>query len=274
MPQVPDSNEGWISADQFILPRQELEASQIDGFLRHLFGDIARRPEQIKLREAAAVARYIKLLCSQGVLSLGQKTGDASATEQSKTRWAANQIAEIIWSVLLQSGEFATASKPEALNFLRKHRRTYLANPHFDSALAYVERFELPANARRPEEAPTFKSRSRTARIYPPNSRLKDDLSERIYVADRALIRAGLKTKRRPVIANILQSAGVERRGSGEAIWTAEDVSDRVKEYVRAQQKHYSNLNVQWSGEGLVDQRISFFKFVQARKESQSETPA
>jgi hypothetical protein len=271
MPQVPDPNAGWLPADQFILPRQELQASQIEEFLRHLFGDIARRPAQLRLREAAAVVRYLKLLCSQGVLTPAKEAADASGSEHSKDRWDANRIAEIIWNVLLQSGEFVTATKSEALDFLGKYRQTYLANPHFDRALAYVERFELPAGSRNPQEAPTFKSRSRTARIYPPNSRLKDDLSERIYVADRALIRAGLKTKRRPVIADALQAAGIGRRASGETIWTAEDVSDRVKEYVRAQQKWFAKLKVSWNGEGVVDQRISFFKFVQAKKRGDVE---
>lgn len=182
--------------------------------------------------------------------------------EHSKARRCANQIAEIIWNVLLQSGEFPTATKSEVLDFLRKHRQTYLANPYFDQALAYVEAFDLPADGVPMIEPPTFRSRSRTVRIYPSNARLKSDLSERIYIADQALKRAGLKTKRRSVIVGALEDAAVEHR-SGDTMWTPENVNERVKEYQRSQRLLWSKRKIKWSGEHLVDDRIHSFKLSQ-----------
>lgn len=260
--------------DQFILPRQALEPSEVDEFLSHLFGDIARRPEPLRLRETAAVVRFIKQLTLHGVPTTVAIDGpDAVARfdrrsispEHLTARSCAGQIAEIIWDLLVQHGDFPIATKPEVLRFLDRHRRTYLANPLIDQAIAYVQGFELPANAA-PIEPPTLRSRSRTARIYPPNARINSDLSERIYIADQTLKRAGIK-KRRPVIARALEVAGVEHR-SGESIWTAEDINERVKEFQRSQRLRYSSV---WNGEHLVDWKISFFRFVQSNKKASSE---
>jgi hypothetical protein len=278
MPQVPDPNEGWISMDRLMLPRQALEISEIDEFLRYIFGDIARRPDPLRLRETAEVVRFIKRLTSQGVPRAVANEGADVATkyrsmspEQSRARWYADQIAEIIWNTLLQSGEFPTAAKSEALNFLSKHRQTYLANPYFDEALAFVEAFELPAHAPPMNEPPAFRSRSRTVRTYASNARLKSDLSERIYIADEALKRAGLKTKRRPVIGRALEDAAVEHR-SGDTTWTSEEVNERVKEYQRSQRLQWSKRKVKWTGEHLVDDRIHSFRLAQSGRKASSET--
>src|SRR5260370_41538017 len=47
--------------------RYTLAVEDLDPFLLHLFGDIARRPEALHLKQTAAVARYLLWLSWDGV---------------------------------------------------------------------------------------------------------------------------------------------------------------------------------------------------------------
>src|ERR1035441_4488693 len=61
--------KGWISAASLAIPRQHLHESEVEAFLEFLFGDIAERPEELTVREAASVVRYLSLLELRGVPS-------------------------------------------------------------------------------------------------------------------------------------------------------------------------------------------------------------
>jgi hypothetical protein len=281
MPQVPSESGGWIDASKLAIPPQTLDASDVDAFLEYLFSEVAQRPAPLYLRETAAVARYLSSLEALGVpLTVLARRGDAIAahdrwSESEEDRWGrlcVGQMTKIIWGFLLQSGQFKESTRKAALDFMRRHSDTYLANPYLELALAFIETHDVPPNA-----PPLFRPavlRSGHMSVQSENITVADDLSDRIFAAYHALPRAGSKRRSARIAAALTGSrAGSRVRKS----WSWADVNERVKAYARSQRNKFRNNG--YSGRDVktlleqeeawrTDYWISSFKFARQVRES------
>jgi hypothetical protein len=248
MPQVLDTSDPNF-LEQWASLGKPLGNDELEVFLRHVFANLARRPEALRLRAVAAVARRIRWLVDFGVpkevIAAGpEAVANFQGTERSADHKAlvfdARRTAEILWGNLMLYGEIEPCSTEQALAYVRRNGDTHLANPYLNATIEFLERFELPSGARNPFTAPYLQSKSMSAQGGNPNPHLTDDLSERIYGADHALRRTGLK-RWRPLIARVLNEAKAPKRRSRLA-WGAEDVSNRVKEYETAQRHSYRDV--------------------------------
>jgi hypothetical protein len=240
MPQVFDPNKIRGRADE--RRHLTLRTSEVDDFLRFLLFDVARRPADLKIRECIRVARYLDWLIAGGVekarLGTGQSSLGAfprpalSAEERDKKR-CTQQIADLLWRRVRTLNAQDAASNGEALSFLERHAPTHFANPFIERTLELVRDFDVPAADMRPRQQPTLVSASMMA--YGSDPHLLDDLSERLFVADHALKRAGL-SRRRKKIAEVLNKGHIQtrrrlRRDAAEQEWLPEDVHERVKAF-------------------------------------------
>src|ERR1017187_1105668 len=267
MPQVPES-DGWIRSDQLTeVPHGRLKAPEVDAFLDFLFGDVARRPIPLHLRETAGVVRYLRLLACKGV-PRGVANRGANALREYyeskdyqkdvRSRAAAENIAKVLWGDLSQWGQIKPCTKDQALRFVSRHSETYLAShPQLAPALKVLAELEVPPPA--PHEPEPFKPPSRMSRSLnaqgSSNPRLQDDLSERICAAFYALQRANLK-KIRNRLADALDKAGVPRRS--DSTWACDVVNERIKEYRNGQLLAEEHLK-KWQDQ-LVDKWITLFR--------------
>ncbi|MEO5925711.1 MAG: hypothetical protein ABIR70_17975 [Bryobacteraceae bacterium] len=242
MPQPADPlaphDERWAALSR------PLGIEEIDDFLDHVFASVARRPETLKLSEVAGVVRRLRWLLDFGVpknlIVQGQEAVNRfQSTERSKEHldlaFNVRQISDILWGTLLSCGDITTCSTEEALAFVRRNGSTYLANPYLNSAIEFLEQYDLPPDCESPFKPPYLLSASQSSQGSNPNPHLTDDLSERICGADHALRRTGA-AKWRPRIAAALNKAGIQRReGASSTEWLAADVHDREKQYVNSQ---------------------------------------
>src|SRR5260370_19166731 len=147
--------------------RYTLAVEDLDPFLQHRFGDIARRPEALHLKQTAAVARYLLWLSWDGVPNNIKASGSdvvmeywPGETENDKDAGrCAGRVAERVWRDLLRYGEFQPSSKYRALGFLRNHNNMYVGNSDVERALDFVQRFDLPSLVTYPFRPPNLKSR-------------------------------------------------------------------------------------------------------------------
>ena len=110
---MPLSRPGWTHSSQLILPRQRLSPQEVAPFLSWVFGNLARKPQPLKLKEAAGVARYL--------LSLAYEMPGGPE------RFMLEQTARVIWLAMLNAGQIQITEKLEVIRFLRCHAATYLA---------------------------------------------------------------------------------------------------------------------------------------------------
>ncbi len=241
MPQEPKHRDGWIQVNQ-PLPAQRLDTSEVQPFLNWIFGDLAVKRKRFKLRETAAVARYLAELATHGVPTKIVKRGRkaiqeywlAPQEEVTRTsRRAVKKTAEIVWGNLFQLGQFDPATKQLVKRFLRKHSAS-VYHPWIEHALTFLEECELvpssPASRRSPNfvASGSFQERG--------NPYLEDDLSERIAAADSALRQSGIEDRQK-LIADVLTISPLTEhlRPKGDS-WGPVEVRERVKTYHR--QKH------------------------------------
>jgi hypothetical protein len=254
------------------LPPQTLERSEVDAFLQWLFACIAKRPESLLLKECAAVARYLQWLLSDGVPLTVLKRGKdavkdylfANKTEEERAaKWNLQQTTNIVWSTLLQYGEFKPSTRDVALRFLQRHSETYFTHPYLQPAIAFIKTHEVPPGSAYRFRRPNLMSRHLNAQGH-RNPRVRDDLLERIYAAYYALPKAGMRN-RSPKIAAALTAAK-----AGGRSWSWADVGDRVKAFERSQRSRLLKSGVQEKmmraeieriRQQKVDQWISSFKF-------------
>jgi hypothetical protein len=81
---IPPSNsankKGQHRGDQLIPPRPALSREETGSFLEFLFCNIARKLKQLKLKETARVARYLKALAWEAQPSSERDTVEHLAT--------------------------------------------------------------------------------------------------------------------------------------------------------------------------------------------------
>jgi hypothetical protein len=259
MPPSDHTNEkGWIRGDQLILPRQTLSPEENGPFLEFLFGKIARKPKQLKLKETAGVARYLK----------------AAAVEAgaSPERGTIERLAEVIWLTMLDSGQIEIAPKGEAIQFLKTHALTYLASFDVNRISEYLANLPEPARHAEFFQPPKLKGASRSA-WGQGRARLQDDLTERIYVAYHALRRTGTRNTRGR-IATVLNEKGYETgvRSVTQCRWGPAEVNERVRQFgdrivrqhrlTKGDRRHQERLR-----NTLVDTWIHGFHFASPAKQ-------
>ena len=215
----------------------KLGADEVDVFLDYLFRTVARRPARLKLKEAAAVARYLDSLALRVSFP-----GDRLYLE-----W----LAKLIWGAVLQYGEIPRCEQADALSFLNRHADNYLAwcNPGRAS--------QLVSDTAPPEltlkQLPLKSSAMSTGGDRHPQQ--TDDLTERIYAAYHALREAKIRTAG-PRVAAALNRAGIRTRaraGTSRA-WSAYEVGERVKQYER-------QLKVKrWKRKAVVARWVRWFR--------------
>jgi len=281
--ELSDGKSGiqLLSAARFVIPRQHLHESEVEAFLECLFGDIAKRQEELTVRKAASVVRYLRLLELQGVPNEVAHRSSREIGEyylaQSKEERCRGQIAgevavaRIIWGEVGQRARVKHSGKAKALGFLRKYA-TYF--PYYSEAvIEFVEAFELPPGTQDPfSYSPGFRSKTRTGG---GNRRAKNDLSERIYAAYHALRRENIERLRQR-IAGVLERLNFKpssRRSSRQSGWCDENVNDRLKQFERRRQREIKRQTGQESGpgnmrlfeswrDGFVDIWISDFRWI------------
>jgi hypothetical protein len=273
--------KGWISGASLAIPRQHLHESEVEAFLEFLFGDIAERPEELTVREAASVVRYLSLLELRGVPSdVAHRSNKeieeylaAEPKEERRQGRIVGHVAQIIWGEVSQHARIKPSGKAKALRFLRKYASYF--RHYSETVVEFVEAFDLPPKTLDPfSYPPGFRSKTRTGG---GNRRAKNDLSERIYAAYHALRRENTKRSRQR-IAGALQRLNVKpssRRTSRQTGWCDENVNDRLKQFERRRQKEIRKQSGQeitrlfesWR-DGFVDGWIADFRWICQGKET------
>jgi hypothetical protein len=207
----------------------------------------AKRPEPLLLRVCATVARYLRWLSLNGVPLTVLKRGKdslkdylaASRTEEDRTaRRNLGRTADIVWSTLLQFGEFEPSTRGVALRFLRRHSETYFTHPYLEPAIEFIKTHDIPPGTAKPFGRPNLMSRHLNAQGH-GNPRVLDDLPERIYAAYYALPKAGMRNRSRKIAAALTAA-----RAGGRS-WSWADVNDRVKAFERSQRSRLLKVGVQ-----------------------------
>jgi hypothetical protein len=288
MPQVPESGRGDVEQPA----RVTLDTSEIDDFLRFVLFDIARRPKALKIRECIRVARYLDWLVKCGVpkevLRSGPKAVEAhrrraqSAEERDK-QWCAEEIADLLWGRVRRLDAHQAASNQEALSFLEVHADTHFANPFIGRAIDLVQDFDVPAEELRPAAKPNLTSRSRAG--FGTDPHLQDDLSERLFAADHALKRMGLRRTRKMIAAVLnegkIQSSRRLKRDAAEQEWLPEEVHERVKAFEKRIKQRLSrvpagrSLNdlVREARDGMADKWIGEYKWARQVESMSKASP-
>jgi len=196
-----------------------LDTQEVDEFLQRLFGDVARRPQQILLREGAAVARYLKALAAN--LPAGNH------------RNRIDRLADLTWGTVFQVSPIEMAKTHEVVRFLRRHEQTYFARYNIDAATEDVISSPPPVPPQAMFRPPNLLSVGMSVQGE-GTPQLEDDLSERIYAAYWALRLSGIENAR-GMVAVVLNEAGLTTRaGAGRAKhWEGKQVAERMKQFER-----------------------------------------
>lgn len=216
----------------------DLAAGEVNSFLTWQFGDIARRPEALTLRETAAVVSYLRRLRIQGIpkevvhrgldaIKAYYRRPERSAVEM-RARHNAERVERLLWAELLQFGNLPVSSKTTAKTFLRR-RASDLSGPWLGEALKFLEEYDLPPDANEQSGAQRLVGRQISIQ-GDINPYLQDDLSERIAAADYALKRAGIRARRRSIARALNDSMLTPLK---DDTWGADEVRDRVRAYER-----------------------------------------
>jgi hypothetical protein len=214
----PPSSEGWIHSDQLSkLPPQRLEAGEADAFLEYLFSALARRPARLSVREGIRVARYLRAL--DGEMDAGPR------------RQVLKQLEGAIGRLVLEYAPAERGDQRETITFLERHADTYLAPFDVAAALRCIRESAPPVKEVGVTRPPHLVS-SHIAAHGDGTPQLRDDLSERIYAAYKALRRAGVGGARQRV-ADALNRKGlkISARGTRSTVWGPYEVYERVKQY-------------------------------------------
>jgi hypothetical protein len=241
-------DEGWISSDRLQrIPPQPLQPTEVEPYLNYLFGDIARRPRPIHLREGAAVARLLKEF--------------ARGAPPGKMRQQLDRLAEVIWRTMLQNARCSTGDKEAAVAFLQKHASTHLVAFDVEAVVKYVREANLPSPSPSPD-ASQLLARGLAVQTH-PTPQLRDDLSERIYAGYHALRRARIHGARRRIAEALNRhNISTEARGETDRTLGSDEVVDRLKQYEDYWKRHHSGQDSralqQWRN-SLVDRWLFLF---------------
>jgi len=251
-PYVGEPEDSWIRSDQLAkIPHQDLLPAEAGPFLHYLFSAIARRPRPVNLREGASVARYLKILARQ--------------TKPGAVRMRLEHLAEVIWGTVLQFARFPVSSREEALRFLETHGMTYLAGLKIEAELEYIRNAKPPSASG--VTVPPHLLSGRMSAQGQGTSQLADDLTERIWVAYRALRKANVRNARR-VVAAALNEQGLETRARGATsrAWGPEEIGERVKQF-ETREKRRSRSSSEWEKlrEAVVSKWVYLFRSHPAR---------
>jgi hypothetical protein len=171
--------KGWKDSDELPkLPKQELAPEHAQAFLDALFAQSASKPAEIRLREGARVARYLK------ALALSSPPG-----EEHKLLMG---LAEATWRLVFEVAPIQMATREEVLRFLKRYERTYFGQRNVKGAVGLIRNSASPeprVDFFRPPKLVSV--RGAVQGIGGP--RVSDDLSERIYAAYYALRRVRLR---------------------------------------------------------------------------------
>jgi hypothetical protein len=243
MPRSEDQSwQHWIRSEQLPrCPRQELKASEADAFLEYLFCAVARRPKAISLGEGAGVARHLQAL--------------AWEAPPGKIQRFLDYLSQMVWKTVFQVAPIEMAGAEGTLEFLEKHRGTYLGTIDAVFGLEDVLQYIRDAKAVGPWPPPPNLLGPHLSAQGRGNPQLSDDLSERIYAGYHALRRIpihGASTR----IAKVLNGKGlrVRVRRSSISTWSPYEVSARVKQYAQRQRPPAAGReDVKKWRNGLVD---------------------
>ena len=226
MTLIPPStnNEPPAKSTEYPVPQASLPrlgAEDVDTFLEYLFTTVARRPQRLRLRETAGVARYLKALALQ--------------SPRGKARSLVDQLADVIWGMLFQYGDIEPASKKAVVASLERHLKTYLAGLDaaigLAPALALIQQSPPPYRGAEAFKPPTLMSRQLSMRSH-GRTRLVNDLTERIYVGYHALRRSGIRDARGRITV-VLNKLGMKPRSRKGTVseWLSCEVYERVRQY-------------------------------------------
>jgi hypothetical protein len=223
--------------------------------LEFLFCDIARKPKQLKLKETARLARYLKAV--------------AWEAPPSSERDTVEHMAAVIWLAMLQSGKIEIALKQEVIQFLKEYAHTYLASFEVDKIVAYLEKLNEPTRYAESFRPPKLMGAMRSVSGKGP-ARLQDDLTERIYVGYHALRRARIRNARGR-IATVLNQLGFATGAPSatECKWGSYEVIERVRQFEdRIVHQHrlskQDRMKQEQIRDMLVDSWIHSFHFASA----------
>ena len=194
---------------------RKLRAEDSRPFLEFLFADVARKPMEMRVREAAAVAKYLDALARQEV-------------EPGQDRQVLEYLSRVVWRTALRTAPITLSAKHAAIDFLQSHAGTYLPEQAVDRAVKLLRERPVPST---PVNSPQLVSRGMSIQSESV-SRLQDDLSERIYAAYWALRLSKVQSARKRV-AETLNANGLERssRGDRTCTWDSDTVYERVKQF-------------------------------------------
>lgn len=229
MPRRTTSEEraaGWMeAADLPRLARQRLAPDRVQKFLSDLFGAVATKPTEMRLREGAAVARYLKAV--------------ALSSRPENGRLVLMALAETVGRQVLDVAPIKMATQQKTLRFLERHSGTYFNHPQLRSAIQLIRGFA----GINPDSDffPQTKLASRTTAVQGRGGqRIGNDLSERIYAAYYALRRTRVRGARGLVADALNQKLHRTRpRSPASSEWTGAEVYERVKQYEKHLRKHH-----------------------------------
>jgi hypothetical protein len=261
MPHNATPKDGWTVVKGGI-PEQTLGPSEVEPFLKWLFSDLSRKPQEMRLKETAAAVRYLSWLGLHGIpKEIIRQGSDAikeywhctKSPEAIRARRNVEQMVQIVWRGLLEMGQFATANKKAAQAFFRRHSSTW-DHPGMASALEFLENFELPPGATSPFRKSSSVTKT-SATSGDGNPYLENDLSERIAAADGALRRVAIKQPYE-LIANALRESPLTRAlYENVGSWSSIEVRERVKGYKKQKQaRPIEKLADKWILKYLSDQ--------------------
>lgn len=206
----------WMSSEELQHPsKRKLRADESGAFLEFLFADLARRPVEMRLRDAASVAKYLDALAHE-------------EREPGQDRHVLEYLSRVVWRTARRAAPIRLSAKDAAIDFLLRHSGTYLPDRAVSKAVELIRERPVPKN-------PTNPARllSRGMSIQSESvARLQDDLSERIYSAYWALRLAKVHGARSRV-AETLNAKGLKRstRGDRTCGWDSDTVYERVKQF-------------------------------------------
>jgi hypothetical protein len=210
-----------MSSEQLPKPKErKLDPSQADEFLKFLFSTVARRAQEIRLHEGAAVAQYFR--------ELAWRLGPGPDREHF------DRLGRLVWQTTLRVAAIKPSGKQKAARFLRRHHGTHFRKIIVDRTLKLLEEVDVPdqeiEEAAKSNAAILLSERmSIQGKAF---DHLQDDLSERIYTGYHALRLAGIRSARGRVM-QALNAEHLTRRvpKNKSAAWDAAAVTDRVKQY-------------------------------------------
>jgi hypothetical protein len=261
-----------------------IETSEAEAILQFLFENVGHRPKKLTLDETASVVRYLKQLADTGRKcdSSTAERPEIPDAQELKTRSIVLALAQTIWGDLFQFGFFEPSSKATALNFLKHHRETYLANSNLETVLPLLEDFESRPATDELAIRPAFMSRSVQiqAKVSPS---LQSDLSERVFAAYHLLKKI---PKRAAVIAKALNRYRIARgKTKGTNVndgdpWDELAVIERKNRFERLNLKFRTNMNRLKAAQirrafrdGLVEKWTIIFRQYQSLTNEKAEPP-